>query len=100
MRTPLNQIKNWPARAKAAKYKPKRLAKACGVCLRQLQRYFHSKWGKTPRQWMNDLRLGKALPLLKAGCSVKEAARSSGYAQPHHFSDSFNRFQGKRPSSI
>src|SRR5438128_723328 len=99
MRNHLNQIGNWPERARAANYHAEPLARLCGVSTRTLQRFFASKkWGSA-QHWLNELCLERAPSLLKdQGMSVKEAAAESGYTQPSHFSRKFKEFHGVSPS--
>jgi AraC-like DNA-binding protein len=100
MNSRLNEITDWPARAEAARYKLSVMARSCGVGLRQLQRFFQRMMGEAPKQWVNKLRLQKAVPLLAAGQSVKQVADVSGYAHAQHFSIAFKKFHGRPPSSV
>ena len=100
MKNHLDQIGNWPERAKAAKYGGKELACLCGVSLRTLQRFFvWKKWGH-PQTWQNELRLKAAPALLQAGLAVKEVANATGYNQSSQFSRKYKEFYGMSPSQV
>ena len=98
MRSQLDGIRDWEKWAEVTYYSPGKLAKACGVTLRQLERYFSNTAGKPPRLWLNDLRLQKALELIRSGHSVKEVAVALGYKERTHFSRQFWRVHGVAPS--
>ena len=68
--------------------------------LRQLERFIPQATGKTPQQWLNDLRQQKASGLIASGQSVKEVSNHLGYKQSSHFSREFKRFHGVPPSEL
>ena len=52
-----------------------------------LRRRFFAAYGMTPKQYLLNLRMSKAIPLLYAGkVSVREAAALSGFADEKYFS--------------
>ncbi|WP_166511723.1 helix-turn-helix domain-containing protein [Desulfallas thermosapovorans] len=62
-------------------------------------RLFKAQTGKTPYQYLLEVRMQQAETLLKGGCSVEEAARLCGFVNPGHFSSLFRRIVGITPSS-
>ena len=61
-------------------------------------RTFHSLTGRTPMEYLKDVRIQKAVQLLKAGSSVGEAARSCGFNSPNYFCKVFREALGYPPS--
>jgi transcriptional regulator GlxA family with amidase domain len=94
----LNQIQDWPERAKQAKWSATTLAKNCGVCRRTLERYFLKERGLSPKQWLAEQRQLRANDLIRAGFGVKETAFYLGYKHAHHFSRDFTAKWSHRPS--
>ena len=94
----LNAIENWNELAREADYHAARLAGLCGVSLRQLQRYFIAEMGTQPQDWLNGLRMRKAVVLIARGSSVKEAAFQLGYKQVSYFSRVFKQTHGLAPA--
>jgi AraC-like DNA-binding protein len=56
--------------------------------------------GVTPRQWLNEVRLNKALDLLLEGKSVKEVLDELSFKQRSHFSRAFRNFHGFTASKL
>jgi len=100
MASRLTRITNWEGLAEEASYNAKKLAARCGVSRRQLERFMPQATGKTPQQWLNDLRQQKAFELIASGQSVKEVSIRLGYKQASHFSRDFKRFHGVPPSEL
>lgn len=94
----IHSIQDWPVFAREAGYRATRLAKDCGVSLRQLERFFQKKTGQTPQNWLNSLRQREAIVLVIQGKSIKEVAYDLGYKQVSHFSREFKRAHGIAPS--
>ena len=94
MRSRLNWIQNWEELAAKTGYSTPRLAEACGVTVRQLERYFQETKGVLPHQWLKEIRQEKALKLLRSGYLVKEAADVLGYSYPTNLSRDFKQFYG------
>jgi AraC-like DNA-binding protein len=99
MRSRLHQVTDWPKLAESSGYSIKELARSCKTSLRQLERFFRQTFGKSPQDWMNELRQEKAKHLMESGCFVKEAAAQLGYKQPAHFSREFKRYHGIPPTA-
>ena len=98
MRSQLDTITNWPALAKEAGYRPKKLAKRAGVCLRQLERWVRLKKNMTPREFCTLLRLTEAAAELPTSHkSMKELAAAYAYTQATNFSRDFRKFYGVTP---
>ncbi len=96
----LKFITDWAERAESAEYSPGKLAHACNVSDRHLRRFFLEQFEKSPRQWLNETRLSKAVILLREGCNCKEVAAKLHYREPGQFSREFLRFHGFRPSQL
>ena len=96
----LHAICDWLKLARNARFRAACLAEACGVSLRQLERFILRTVGKTPQQWLNALRQCEAITLLKQGKPIKEITYLLGYRQPSHFSREFKRVHGMCPSAM
>lgn len=68
-----------------------------GVSVRTLQRAFRRDVGIDFEHWRRQVRLMKAVELLIAGTSVKEAAFSVGYQEPSAFVAMFRATFGTTP---
>ena len=91
-----------PELARMANYSTAAMASFCDKSVRQLQREFLRKFGQTPEQWINDLRLKDARTLLEVRNSAKiEAiAMSLGYKHSRSFSRAFKQRFGFPPSVV
>jgi transcriptional regulator GlxA family with amidase domain len=68
---------------------------------RQLQRAFAEAGDTTFRSYLADVRMRKALDLLRNGrMPVRQVALSVGYRQPAQFAKTFRRHHGAPPSSF
>lgn len=54
--------------------------------------------GRSPQQYLIDVRLEHAASLLAGGSDVGEAAVASGYPDVYHFSKMFHKRFGLSPS--
>jgi AraC-like DNA-binding protein len=64
----------------------------------QLFRKFRAMTGKSPKMFIQILRLKKAAELmLKAGINVNEVTYEVGFTSPSHFITSFKKYFGKTP---
>ncbi len=73
-------------------------ASLLGLDRRYLCRIFKERTGRSPREYLLELRLERAASLLReTGCTVGEAARSVGYEDAFLFSKMFKRRYGKAP---
>lgn len=67
---------------------------------RQLQRASKELTGKTLQARLDEMRLQKALQLLKLGERTKEVAFKCGFKQLSHFSRMFKNRYGEKPSKF
>lgn len=100
MRSRLNLVKDWPGLTISANYRIDKLAKNCGVSPRQLERFFLRELGRSPRDWLAEVRLTEAMSCLKKGFTVKETSFNLGYKQVSHFSREFKRFHSLSPIEV
>jgi len=100
MNTRLDQIKDWPERARLANYSASMLAKHCGVSLRTLERYFTKEIGESIKKWLAKQRQIRAAEVLKKFLRVKEAALHLGYKHTDHFSRDFKAHWGCCPTEM
>jgi AraC-like DNA-binding protein len=73
------------------------LAKRCSVSVRTLERFFLPAFGHTPRRWLKQLRMQRAIELLCDGTPVKETAGLLGYQYATYFSRDFRKAVGVAP---
>jgi AraC-like DNA-binding protein len=77
------------------------LCKLIGISRVQLYRKILSLTGKSPNHFIRDLRLHKALQLLKSKRNnITEVAYEVGYSNPSYFSKMFFQNFGYFPSSV
>jgi AraC-like DNA-binding protein len=63
-----------------------------------LFRLFHQQFGLTPSRYLQNLRMQKALSMLKeSNESIQDVARLCGYSDPNYFSRSVRRATGSNP---
>ncbi len=67
-----------------------------------ISRIFKSETGETPIRHLIDIRLERAMELLKSGScnSIREAAACVGYEDVYHFSKLFKKKYGISPSKV
>ena len=72
----------------------------CGISKSQLSRYFKAAFGKTPMQYVTELKLSKAKDMLfkSGGISVKAVCDELGFDDQHYFSRLFTKVYGETPS--
>lgn len=76
------------------------LAKLAGLSVRQLERLFASRLGRTVGQSYLDIRLAQALQLLRTtGQAVTMVAIACGFQSSSHFSRAFRERYGLSPSA-
>ncbi|OAN58474.1 helix-turn-helix transcriptional regulator [Sphingomonas sp. TDK1] len=77
------------------------LATLTGMSIRHLSRCFRATVGRTPAQFVFDLRLHTAKMLLRvATTSITEVAMMCGFSHSQHLSNSFRRAFGVTPSEF
>ena len=75
------------------------LAAELGCSEGHLHRQFRRVTGKTPMEYLTDLRLSAAADLLShSTLSVKQAARLCGFTDPLYFSRVCRKRMGKSPT--
>ena len=63
-------------------------------------RLFKKYYGRTPHQYLTEVRVNKAKELIRAGMTVRGACFSVGYDSVTSFSALFKRITGSAPSRI
>lgn len=75
------------------------LAALCGISEVYFRRIFHALYGKSPKEYVIDMRIERARRLLSdGGFTVREVAALCGYFEETHFSREFKRHVGCSPS--
>lgn len=77
------------------------VCKRLEVSPQYLIRLFQQKLGKTPLQYLNNLRISKAKDLLRdASLTMKEITNAVGLDNPYYFSRLFKKTEGISPSEF
>ena len=76
------------------------LAAFCAMSPWQALRRFRQHTGLPPHQWLTQLRLQRALPLVLAGEPLSEIALRLGFYDQAHFSRLFRRTYGLPPARL
>ena len=77
------------------------LARIAGLAERSFSRTFHTRFGKTLPQFINELRVGRARRLLlDTTLSVAEVARACGFKNLSNFNSHFRRIAGVTPAAV
>lgn len=76
------------------------VAAFCGMSPWQALRRFREHTGLPPHQWLTQLRLQRALPLVLAGEPLSEIALRLGFYDQAHFSRLFRRTYGLPPARL
>ena len=90
----------WPKLARKCGYNAGKLARICGLSLRQLERYFEEDYGRSPCDWLKEQRMVAARHVLRETKSVKGTALQLGYKQESHFCKSFKSCYGITPTKM
>src|SRR6266481_3806786 len=96
----LLRIEKWEILARQADFQPARMAALCSISLRQLERFFALRFGKTPGEWSRELKCRQALKLITEGYTSKAVAAELKFASASHFCHEFKRFYGASPQSF
>ena len=95
----LSAVDNWRVLAEQAGFKPTALATLVGVSLAILERFFHGQIGRSPENWLNELRLRIAAQRLAADGTISDVVRDLGFydrSQFHHqFRELFHQTPGE-----
>lgn len=62
-------------------------------------RVFRQHYGRTPHQYLREVRMAHARRLMREGWSVIDTCMAVGYESPNSFSLLFRRLNGRTPSS-
>jgi AraC-like DNA-binding protein len=88
----------WHRAAEESGYHAGKVAISLGISRRQLYRYTIATFGRSPQEWLNDVRLTTAGQLLMQTRYAKLVAFDLGFKQLSHFSREFKRFYGVTPT--
>jgi TolB-like protein/AraC-like DNA-binding protein/Tfp pilus assembly protein PilF len=84
-----------------ANFGVKGLVHESGISLYRLNRRLHSINSKTTRQFIQEIRLQKALEMLQnEECNVSEIAYKAGFSSPSYFNSCFHEFFGYPPGKV
>jgi AraC-like DNA-binding protein len=97
MTSRLDRIRNWAALAADAGYDAASMAALAPSSLRQLERYFIEKFGKTPRKWLRELQCHLARELIQRGYSNKAAVNALQFTNESEFCRVFKKVCGVPP---
>lgn len=100
MHSRLNRIEDWSLLARDARYSVILIARRCGVSSRHLERYFQVKFQKSPHAWLRELRMKRAVELLRDGSDLKQVADQLCYREAAHFHHDFKAYYGVTPGSL
>jgi len=99
-RVDIGDITEWRKRARNSGYCAVRLARDLEISRRQLSRYTQSAFGRSPKEWLDQERLGTARNLLQELRCVKQVAFELGFKTSAHFSRCFKLFHGLPPTDF
>ena len=88
-------IRKWKSFAVRANYHPGKLAKQLKLHPRTFQRLCRKEFHRTGEQWLNELRLAKAMRLAKRGTKTQDIAKAVGCKSVTNFCLRFKTFYGK-----
>ncbi len=73
-------------------------ARQVNLCTSECCRFFKRQMGVSLFDYLLEYRIEQGIELLKAGCTVTEAAEKSGFASPAYFAKVFRGRTGRSPS--
>ncbi len=83
------------------KLKVEDLAKRCGMSYSHFAKSFRETYGRSCKEYLEMLRIGKAEEMLKlSDMSLNDVSQELGYADQSHFIRSFKRLKGVTPGSL
>lgn len=89
-----NDHQQWLHIAERARFQSQNLAQQIGLSRRQIERYVKRHFGVTPQQWLRQLRMSRAVELMREMHSVKEVAFALGFSQVSSFCHQFKAYHG------
>ena len=76
-----------------------KLAEICGLSVTHFRRIFKEQLGKSPMEYLTDLRINWALKLLKTRLfSVSEVGALVGFPDVYYFSKLIKKYTGNSPT--
>ena len=97
----LDSVKYFEANYKNPNFNIEAICAALHVSRSSLQRYFNKRFGISPKQYLNKLRINNAVDMLSNGnVSVKQVAYLCGFTDEKYFSRLFKSVIGYPPSSF
>ncbi len=96
----LSKIGEWEQLAKAADFRPAKMAALCCISGRHLERFFEQQFSNTPGRWLRALQCRLAKELIAHGYSNKAAAAELKFASESHFCREFKKHYGVTPQSF
>ena len=76
------------------------LAALIGRSVSFVMHHFAAEFGKTPKQYLLERKMGKARQLLEEGLQVQQVAERLGFYDAFHFSKKFRLYWGRPPSAF
>ena len=78
------------------------LASLVNLSRRQLQRRLKRAVGLTPKEYINEIRMTRAMRMLESGktSSVKQVSDAVGFSTSTYFSKLFSKRFGKSPGAV
>ena len=95
-----SQHSDWEVLAMRAKFRPAHMACLCGLTVRQLERIFAARLGKSPIACVRQLRCRLAVDLISKGWKNKAVVDELGFSDESHLCHEFEHFYGKPPQSF
>lgn len=92
------ELTNWMLSHLAGRLDVHTLAGRAGLSERTFYRYFQRETGRTPAQFVEDLRVDAACALMAAGLPLKTIAGKTGFGTRARLSSAFTRRFGVPPS--
>ena len=74
------------------------VARVAGLSPYHFHRRFRRKYGKTPKQIVQELRIAELKRLIRGGMRLDEAACTVGFSQQSHMTSIFKRLVGVTPA--
>jgi AraC-like DNA-binding protein len=96
----LDAVQDWEARAEEAGYCVATLAEMHGVSKRQFDRYILKRFGETPKDWTRRLRMERAVALILGCHQIQEIARDLKFARAAEFDRTFRQYFGVTPGAF
>lgn len=76
------------------------ICKSAGISATSLRSLFRQNYGKTPTEYITELRLEHARNLISCGASVENAGLESGFADPKYFARVVKKHFGCTPRNL